>query len=73
MVIGLTLTALAPRLERDRLFWYPDGIAQRVAAEPEPKILRWDDATGVRIGFDTDENSADLARCISAGANGGSA
>jgi len=41
---GLLLMAFAPRSQWDRLFWYPGGLAQRLATEREPKILRWADA-----------------------------
>ncbi|HEY2518730.1 MAG TPA: hypothetical protein VGJ19_01365 [Streptosporangiaceae bacterium] len=61
---GLLLMAFAPRAKWDRLFWYPGGVAQRLAAEPEPKILRWADAATVRIAYDTGDDSIILDRCI---------
>lgn len=61
---GLLLMAFAPRSKWDRLFWYPGGLAQRLATEPEPKILRWADAATVRIGYDTSDDSLILDRCI---------
>jgi hypothetical protein len=61
---GLLLMAFAPRSTWDRLFWYPGGLAQRLAAEPEPKILRWADAATVRIAYDTSDDSLILDRCI---------
>jgi hypothetical protein len=65
VVIGLALMAVAPRSRWDRLYWFPDGIAQRVSTEPEPKILRWADVTAVRVGFSTGgDDSPVLARCL---------
>ena len=63
-VAGLLLLAFAPRARWDRLFWYPAGMAQRLATEPEPKVLRWADAAAVRVAFDTGDDSVNLDRCI---------
>jgi hypothetical protein len=61
---GAVVMTVAPRSKWDRLYWYPGGVAQRLAAEPEPRILRWADATGVRIVYDTSDDSLILDRCI---------
>jgi hypothetical protein len=69
-VAGVLVMALAPRAKWDRLFWYPGGIAQRLTSEPEPKILRWADATAVRVGFYEDEDSLHLNECVVDGPDG---
>ncbi len=39
-------------------------MAQRLATEPEPRVLRWADAAAVRVAFDTGDDSVNLDRCI---------
>jgi hypothetical protein len=64
VVVAVVLMAFAPRSKWDRLYWYPGGVAQRLATEPEPRILPWADATSVRVGYVSDDDSVTLDHCV---------
>jgi hypothetical protein len=60
-----------PRAE-NRLYMYPGGLIQLVHAEPEPRVLRWEDLDSAEIGFDSisEDSATGLDTCALRGSTG---